>query len=46
MVPFVWDNGFTGNLGSALFNRSDGSVFDHQTLNAYIMGVSAGSYPF
>jgi endoglucanase len=46
MVPFAWDNGFTGNFGSAIFNRSDGSVFDHQTLKAYITGASAGIYPF
>ena len=46
MVPFVWDNGYTGNFGSAVFNRSYGSVFDRQTLDAYITGVSAGAYPF
>lgn len=46
MVPFVWDNGYTGNFGSAIFNRSNGSVFDRQTLKAYFTGVSAGSYPF
>jgi endoglucanase len=46
MVPFVWDNGFTGNFGSAVFNRGDGSVFDRQVLNAYITGTSAGIYPF
>lgn len=46
MVPFYWDNGFTGNLGCAIFNRSDGSVFDRQALNAYITGASAGTYPF
>jgi endoglucanase len=46
MVPFLWDNGATSNLGSAIFNRSDGSVFDRQALNAYIYGASAGTYPF
>lgn len=46
MVPFIWDNGFTGNFGSAIFNRSDGSVFDRQALKAYITGASAGTYPY
>jgi endoglucanase len=46
MVPFLWDNGSTGNLGFAIFNRSDGTVFDRQALNAYIYGASAGTYPF
>ncbi len=46
MIPFFWDNGYTGNFGSAIFNRSDGSVFDRQVLNAYITGASAGTYPF
>jgi hypothetical protein len=46
MVPFLWDNGSTSNLGSAIFNRNDGSVFDRQALNAYIYGASAGIYPF
>lgn len=46
MIPFYWDNGYTGNNGSAVFNRSDGSVFDRQALNAYITGASAGTYPF
>lgn len=46
MIPFYWDNGYTGNNGSAVFNRSNGSVFDRQALNAYITGASAGTYPF
>jgi endoglucanase len=46
MVPFVWDNGNTGNNGSAMFNRADGSVFDNQALAAYIAGASSGTYPF
>jgi endoglucanase len=45
LVPFYWDNGFTGNFGCAMFNRSDGSVFDRQALNAYLTGVTAGTYP-
>jgi len=46
MVPFIWDNGYTGNLGFGIYNRSDGSVFDRQALDAYITGASAGTYPF
>jgi endoglucanase len=46
MVPFYWDNGATGNLGFGVFNRSNGSVFDSQALNAYLTGVTAGTYPF
>lgn len=46
LVPFYWDNGATGNLGFGMFNRSDGSTFDRQALNAYIAGAAAGSYPY
>lgn len=46
MVPFYWDNGATGNLGFGIFNRSNGSTFDRQALNAYITGITAGTYPF
>ena len=46
LVPFIWDNGATGNNGMAIFNRSDGSVFDHQALNAYISGTTNGIYPY
>ncbi len=34
MIPFYWDNGFTGNHGSAIFNRVNNTVFDQQTLDA------------
>ena len=46
MVPFIWDNGATGDKGFGIFNRSNGSVFDRQTLNAYITGAVNGKYPF
>jgi len=46
LVPFIWDNGATGNNGMALFNRADGSLFDRQTLNAYISGTTIGVYPY
>jgi endoglucanase len=45
LIPFVWDNGSTANNTMALFNRNTGSAFDAQTLNAYISGVAAGTYP-
>ena len=25
LIPFYWDNGFTGNHGSGIFNRADGT---------------------
>jgi endoglucanase len=46
MVPFVWDNGYMGNFGSAIFNRTDYTTFDRQTLKAFITGATAGIYPF
>jgi endoglucanase len=46
LVPVIWDNGFTGNLGFGLFNRNDGSVFDNQALDAFLEGAASGSYPF
>ena len=46
LVPMIWDNGFTGNLGFGLFNRNDGSVFDRQALDALIEGAASGSYPY
>jgi len=46
IVPFIWDNGSTGNMGNAIFNRADGSVFDAQALKAYISGVKKGLYPY
>jgi len=46
MVPFIWDNGFTGNNGMCIYIRSNGACFDRQTLNAYTEGATAGKYPF
>jgi endoglucanase len=46
IVPFYWDNGVTANNGFAMINRSDGSVFDSQALNAIATGASNGVYPF
>jgi endoglucanase len=46
LVPIIWDNGYAGNLGSAIFDRNDGSVLDSQALNAFVEGASSGTYPF
>jgi endoglucanase len=46
MAPFYWDNGANGNLTMAIFNRSNGTAFDRQILNSYLIGASAGTYPF
>ena len=46
LVPFIWDNGSTGDKGMGIFNRADGSISDSQELKAYIAGTSAGTYPY
>ncbi len=46
LVPFIWDNGYQGNLGNGIFRRSDGSVFDRQALDEYLKGASTALYPF
>ena len=39
ILPFYWDAGSMGNNGSALFNRSNNTVFDKQALDALIEGA-------
>jgi endoglucanase len=34
ILPFYWDAGGMGNLGSAIFNRQNNTVFDQQILDA------------
>jgi endoglucanase len=46
LIPFVWDNGGTGNLACGIFYRSTGYVFDSQVFDAFIAGASAGLYPY
>ncbi len=46
LVPFVWDNGFTGNLGMGIFNRKDGTTFDTPLLQGLLKGAKASNYPF
>ena len=38
IIPFYWDNGATGNNGSAIFRRDNNTVFDQQALDAMIEG--------
>lgn len=42
MVPFYWDNGYNGDMGLALFDRSTGSIVDQEALDAIMEGAGAG----
>jgi endoglucanase len=46
VVPVVWDNGYNGENGFAIFGRNNGSVLDSTVLNATMKGAEAGKYPF
>jgi len=46
IVPFIWDNGSDNNMDNGLFNRYDGTIIDNQALKAYLIGFSAGNYPY
>ena len=39
LLPFYWDDGNMGVNGSAIFNRTNNTVFDSQALNAMIQGL-------
>jgi len=39
LLPFYWDAGGMGNNGSAIFNRTNNTVFDTQALDAMIEGL-------
>jgi endoglucanase len=39
MLPFYWDAGGIGNNGSAIFDRSNNTVFDTQALKAMMEGL-------
>ena len=39
LLPFYWDAGNMGNNGSAIFNRTNNSVFDTQALTALQDGL-------
>jgi len=45
MVPFYWDNGYSGNNGFGLFDRGNHAIVDTQALNAPVEG-SAANYPY
>lgn len=40
LIPFYWDAGNMGNNASALFNRSNNTVYDQQALDAIMQGAS------
>jgi endoglucanase len=46
IVPFLWDNGGTGNNSMGMFNRNNGSVFDRLGMKQYLDGAKDGKYPF
>ena len=39
IVPFIWDNGATGNNGMAIFNRNNGNVVYPDMLQAIKEGA-------
>ena len=39
MLPFYWDAGGMGNNGSAIFNRTNNTVFDNQALTGLLDGL-------
>lgn len=43
VVPIYWDNGFNGENGMALFNRSTGAVVDQGALDALMEGAGVGN---
>lgn len=40
LIPFYWDNGGLDNHASGIFNRTNNTVFDTQTLNALLEGLN------
>ena len=40
LLPFYWDAGGLGDLGSGLFDRQTNTVFDEQALNAILEGAA------
>ncbi len=46
LIPFVWDNGGTGNNACGIFNRNSFSVFDKQVLEKLMVGAKNGVYPY
>jgi len=46
LVPFVWDNGGTGNNACGIFNRNGFSVSDKLVLEKLMTGAKNGVYPY
>lgn len=40
ILPFYWDNGYSGNNGSGIFNRHSNTVSDQQALDALVQGAN------
>ncbi|MDF1546618.1 MAG: cellulase family glycosylhydrolase, partial [Bacteroidales bacterium] len=40
ILPFYWDAGGLGDMGSGLFNRTNLTIFDQQALDALIKGAN------
>lgn len=40
LLPFYWDNGVTGNLGSGIFNRASLTVVHPETVEALVSGTN------
>jgi len=45
LVPFYWDNGYTGDHGMGIFNRSTGALVYPNLMKAIIDGVNLTVYP-
>ena len=39
ILPFYWDAGAMGNNGSAIFNRTNNTIFDNQALTGLLDGL-------
>ncbi|MBN1953137.1 MAG: cellulase family glycosylhydrolase [Bacteroidales bacterium] len=39
ILPFYWDAGGMGNMGSALFNRNNNTVYDQRALDSVMAGI-------
>lgn len=44
LVPVYWDNGYNGDFGFALFDRSTGDVLHEGMLDAMLRGASGEAY--
>ncbi|UII23919.1 cellulase family glycosylhydrolase [Fulvivirga ligni] len=42
IVPIYWDNGYSGDMGFALFDRNSAAIVDQGALDALLEGVDGG----